>query len=165
MDLAVAVFAPARTPFLQHAEEEGLVRLLDVAMPEHTVFDRAPPCACRSKDGLAIHDEGGVVVAHDHLLVRGSSCYSFDRLDPDRDYPVAVSWLIRNKFLTFHSTIENGSLVRFLSPNQLFRRRPTSCACVRYDLVGEPVYCLKQSVLSFTNKGPTLESVLQKCPK
>lgn len=51
---------------------------------------------------------------------------------------------------------------RFLTPNKLFKRvsHPTCPSCDMYVMVKEPVFFLKEIVLSAENKGPTLESVL-----
>ncbi|GIY89204.1 uncharacterized protein CEXT_656531 [Caerostris extrusa] len=118
------------------------------------------PCACTMKDGICV-GEHKIMVVRDKHAVAGYPAYALPSGFTDSQVLTLFAWLTRHKFYTFGSTIENGSLVRYLTPSRLFRSspHPTCPQCECHSLVGDPVYCLKNIVLSAQNKGPTIESV------
>lgn len=116
------------------------------------------PCAC--PDSIVLEDSGIIVPRRQHA-VAGYPGYFIETHCNDKELFTLVVWLTRNRYQRFYNRIENGSLVRYLAPNKVFRKldHETCAECERHVLSGDPVLCLKHIVLSQYNKGPTVESV------
>lgn len=156
------LYAPVSNAFLQRVADARLLTLVPAppALP-YALFDRPAACACPTRDRLALHHQ--TLFARDHPAT-GFPAYALpDDCTPDETV-VAVTWLLRHQFRTFHTRFHQGSLVRLLGPADplLFKRTPLPCGCERYTLRGDPVFLLKHCVLSSYQQGPTLDSALLK---
>lgn len=148
-------------PFLNLAHQVNLIELKRGPCPELGAHVERRPCACGTRDQIAVQDRSILVHKNAHA-VNGYPSYFIS--DPTHQEAFTlVTWLTRHMFHTFYNPIQNGSLVRYLTPEGIFssQTHETCDRCERHTLVGEPVFFLKGIVLSQGNKGPTLESVLQ----
>ncbi|KAG8175201.1 hypothetical protein JTE90_022624 [Oedothorax gibbosus] len=144
------------------ASQEGLVDLHVGPLPQHGLrIERGlSTCACSSENIR-------LIVYGRYIVCRSSTLMAFphygipDDCTPEEQVTI-VSWLTRQRFLSFASAYENNNLGRFLAPNRTFRTKPSNtCShCEIHYMEKDPVFCLKSIVLSALNKGPTLESVL-----
>ncbi|GFX43070.1 uncharacterized protein TNCV_2711141 [Trichonephila clavipes] len=147
--------------FLQHAAQEKLITLETREPKVCAHIEHHPVCACDSSCQLVVQGKS-IIAARDQHIVSAYPCYALPKDCTSEEIVTIVTWLTRHQFWTFATTLENGSLVRYLTPHFIFSMQPhASCdQCTQHTLEGEPVFCLKSVVLSGQNKGPTLESVL-----
>lgn len=158
----VSLYAPESVPsdFLNRAAD--LVRL--VAPTEAlALFDRTDSCACPTRDGLAVRDRSLIVKRHTHPA-SGYPVYALPEDCSLEESVVIVTWLVRYRFKTFRSRIQNGTLERSLESPGWFQKTPCGNCCDLFTLNTDPVFLLKPIVVSAYGKGPTLESVLKQSP-
>ncbi|GFT26020.1 uncharacterized protein NPIL_16941 [Nephila pilipes] len=161
---SVHIYAPLdllNDGFLQRASQEKLISLETHVPVECAHIERHCDCACSCPSQLVVQGKS-IIVPRDQQVVNAFPCYALPKECTSEEMVTVVTWLTRHKFWTFANTLENGSLVRYLTPQRIFRLQPhPSCdQCEQHLLEGEPVFCLKNIVLSSQNKGPTVESVL-----
>lgn len=145
--------------FLKMASQEGLVDLHVGPLPNHGVCFEKRDTDCACPDRLIVH--GRCIVCPSSTVI-GFPYYGIpDGCTPEEELTI-VTWLTRQRFLSFASAHEDQSLCRFLAPNRAFRitYSGTCGRCEKHTMYKDPVFCLKSIVLSALNKGPTLESVL-----
>lgn len=166
--MTVQVYYDARkkTPsrFLKHAHEEKLIVLQTAFMPDVGLcVTRGRHCACRDK--LVVWGRTVTVSEGEHVV----NSFPYYQLPVDatpEEELTLVTWWTRHRFSSFGHEIQPyercKTMTRFLTSNSIFRCRPhPDCEqCRVYDMVKEPVFCLKSIVLSQQNKGPTIESAL-----
>lgn len=156
--------------FLKHAHDTGLITLKSGIAPNHCArIVRGSSCACSAPNGLVVNGRN-ILVELDQQSISGFPGYVLpDDCTHDEELTV-VTWLVRHRFLRFHTYREpvdkdnkeskKKKLVRDLDSN-LFRCKDLGCKkCSINTLISEPVFCLKGMVVSAQNKGPTVESVL-----
>lgn len=148
------------TTFLNHAHEEGLITLKKGNIPLYCQnIQRGNRCACPF--GMFVNEKS-VIVPKDQCVVSAYPCYSFPEDCTLEEHVTIVTWLTRNRFLTYKTFVQKGHLHRITVPNKIFEKRPhaTCPTCMVFTLLKEPVFFLPNIVLSAQNKGPNLESVL-----
>lgn len=147
--------------FLQLAHDAGLIVLRTDFFPNYYArIVREHPCACGSPNGLVVNGRS-IVVEKDQQSISGFPGYVLpDDCSSDEQLTI-VTWLTRNRFVTFSTHLDsNNKLIRCLD-SKIFQKEIHKCQkCYVNKLVAEPVFCMKEMVVSAQNKGPTLESVL-----
>lgn len=162
--MVVQLYVQGRpTRFIKLADKEGLICLQTSFMPhEGFTIERDKMCACH--DEMVVKDRTMIIKKGTHE-VTGYPCYGLPLNCTLEEELTIVTWLTRERFLSFGHAIEKGVLKRFLVPNKIFQKQShSSCnSCEVYGMIREPIFCLKSIVVSMKNKGPTVESVLT-CP-
>lgn len=145
--------------FLKMAAQEELVDLHVGPLPEHGVcFERRDTdCACPNRlivNGRCIVCPSSTIMAFPHYGIP-------DGCTPEEEITI-VTWLTRQRFLSFGSDWKNKTFSRYLDNNGVFEKHTSEkCPnCEKYVMDKDPVFFLKSIVLSALNKGPTLESAL-----
>lgn len=165
------LYVPERpSPFLNMAHDEGLITLTPVFVQGQCMrIKRNLPCACSHP--LVV--QGRTITVPKGDSVMGHPSYALPLHCTLEEQLTVVTWLTRGRFLSFGMGVEeilpkrkdgkpNNTITRDLTPNKTFRMRPhpTCHKCEVFDMVKDPVFCLKGIVMSVDNKGPTVESVL-----
>lgn len=159
-----SLIVPENVPrdFLDPAFEEGLVDIVCMTDP-HALFDRPGPCACNTRDKLAIRGRT-IFVKKSHHQASGFPYYALPKDCTFEETYVIVTWLVRNGLKSFRSRVVEEKEVtyfqRTLDTNFWFKVTDKSC-CDCFTLVKDPVFFLQQIVLSPFGKGPVLETCLQ----
>lgn len=160
----VRVYLPADESsvpvFLQNAHDAQLI-VLQRHPEECALIERERVCACHSAHRLVVKDRCIIVPKGDHA-VNAFPCYAIPKNCAQEEILTIITWITRHRFMTFECDIQNHNFNRYITPNKAFRKKShASCnLCEEHHLTAEPVFCMKQIVLSAQNKGPTLESVL-----
>lgn len=165
-----SLIVPENVPrdFLDPAFEERLVDIVYLTDP-HALFDRPSPCACNTRDKLAIR--GRIIfVKKSHHQACGFPYYALPEDCTFEETYVIVAWLVRNSLKSFRSRIVSKVVKkkmvrhfeRTLETNIWFSvtsNEENCCDC--FTLTKDPVFFLKKIVLSPFGRGPVLESCLQ----
>lgn len=157
--MPVQVYRRESSPAIEHFADVDYVQILQSPPDCFATFGKGE-CACHTSfewtvDGrtISFRDESHYSTAYPAYVLDGSVT--------EREIVTVLTWLTKPNLLRFGSKIENGTLVRFLTPGP-FRRIDSPCGtCIRYRLEKTPVFCTSSFVISGENKGPTLESVLR----
>lgn len=146
------------TPWLQRAHDAGLVTLHTQDAPSYSAsIARGLPCACHVS--LVVNGRTMIVRMEEQSISAHPGYVLPNDCTPEEQLTV-VTWLARNRLVRFCTEFQSGKLTRCLDKN-LFRKKLHECQnCFVNTLEHEPVFCMKQMVVSAQNKGPTLESVL-----
>lgn len=136
--------------------ESGLVNVLE-KKPECYVLIESKSCSCDTQNGIAVHNSSILINNFDHYI----KCHENYILDykSKEEIATAIFWLLKSNFLTFDYELEKSKFTRHLS-ERFFYITYKSCGCKEYELKGEPIFCLKNTVVSSRNTGPTVKSVI-----
>ncbi|GBO04781.1 hypothetical protein AVEN_231085-1 [Araneus ventricosus] len=159
----VHVYLPPNVPVpscLQNAHDAQLV-LLQKDPKECALIERERDCACDSSHRIVVKDRC-IIIPKDEHVVSAFPCYAIPKNCTPDELVTIITWITRHRFMTFEHEIEKGNFDRYIAPNNAFYKKshPWCELCEEHYLKAEPVFCMKQIVLSAQNKGPTVESVL-----
>lgn len=159
----VRVYLPhdASVPiFLQNAHDAHLI-VLEKHPGECVLIEKDLACACDSKDRLVVRGRC-IIVPKDEHVVSAFPCYAIPENCTQDELLTIITWITRHRFMAFDYEVQNHNFNRFITPNNAFYKETHPCCelCEEHYLKAEPVFCMKQIVLSIQNKGPTVESVL-----
>lgn len=155
----ISLYVPENVPrdFLDSID--SFIKIVPEPLDPYALFDRTDTCACSTRNFLAIRGRCITMKRSEHALL-GYPCYA---LPPDCTFKeafVVATWILRRRFKSFQRCILDGSLYRHLNGNDCFIKEETFSCCDTQILDRDPVFMLKNIVVSPFGKGPTLESVL-----
>lgn len=138
--------------------ETGLVTVLS-EKPNIAITIERNSCACGTRDGIAVMQYSIFIKNLDRFVTSHENYILKCKLESEMK--TTILWLVKSQFLTFDYSFENYQFKRCMS-QRFFYIYPLACGCTRYELKGEPVYCLKSIVVSANRTGPTILSTIDK---
>lgn len=136
--------------------ESGLVHVLETK-PEYYALIENKSCSCDTRNGIAVNIDSILINNLDNY-VKGHENYVIEYQSP-RELKTAIFWLLKSHFYMFDFKIEKSKFTRYLS-ERFFSICYEPCGCIKYTLSDEPIYCLKNIVVSSLKTGPTVKSVV-----
>lgn len=136
--------------------ESGLVNVLETKPECYALIERKS-CSCNTRNGIAVYNSSILINNFDNYI-KGYENYIFD-YKYNEEITTVIFWLLKSNFYTFDFVLEKSKYTRHLS-ERFFSIYHKSCGCIEYKLIGEPIYCLKNTVVSCRRTGPTIKSVI-----
>lgn len=136
--------------------KSGLVQVLETK-PEHYALIEKKTCACDTRNGIAVNNKSILINDLDNY-VKGHENYIIE-YKSYRELKTVIFWLLKSYFYMFDFKVEKSKFTRYLS-ERFFSIRYKPCICIKYTLSEEPIYCLKNIVVSSLKTGPTVKSVI-----
>lgn len=150
------IYVEDKNAIFQSYIESGLVNVLETK-PDCYVLIESKSCSCDTRNGIAVHNSSILINNFDHYI-KGHENYILD-YKSNEEITTAVFWLLKSNFYTFDFKLEKSKYTRHLS-ERFFSIHHKPCGCIEYKLTGEPIYCLKNTVVSSRKTGPTVKSVI-----
>lgn len=160
--------------------ESGLINIVQ-QKPNIYVLIESKTCACNTRDGIAVN-EWSIFITDYEKYVKSYEYY-FVNCNTKEEVVTAIFWLLKSYFQTFIGTRNNPlynknksvplddenkpvekKICKYIYEKQMSERffyiYYEKCGCIKYELMGDPIYCLKSIVVSPRTKGPTVKSVV-----